>query len=54
LHYQREEYVPTRYTLSIGLVTGMQESEMETLIGLLNEGRLVHISVAILTPSLDL
>ena len=43
-----------RTTLSAGVVKNVQESEMEALIDLLQEGRPVHTGVAIFTPSIDL
>ena len=48
------ELITRRTTLSAGVVRNVQESEMETLISLLKEGRPVHTGVAIFTPSLDL
>jgi len=48
------ELVTQRTTLSTGVVKNVQESEVETLIGLLLEGRPVHTGVAIYTPSIDL
>ena len=48
------ELVTRRTTLSAGVVRNVQESEMETLIDLLTEGRPVHTGVAIFTPSIDL
>ncbi|HSL47116.1 MAG TPA: hypothetical protein VK897_27000 [Anaerolineales bacterium] len=42
-----------RTTLSTGVAKNVQESEVETLIGLLLEGRPVHTGVAIFTPSID-
>jgi hypothetical protein len=48
------ELLTKRTTLSAGVVKNVQESEMETLIGLLQEGRPVHTGVAIFTPSIDL
>lgn len=48
------ELLTKRTTLSAGVVKNVQESEMETLIGLLLEGRPVHTGVAIFTPSIDL
>jgi hypothetical protein len=41
-------------TLSAGVVKNVQESEVETLISLLQEGRPVHTGIAIFTPSIDL
>ena len=46
--------ITQRTTLSAGVVKNVQESEVETLIGLLKEGRPVHTGVAIFTPSIDL
>lgn len=43
-----------RTTLSAGVVKNVQESEVETLISLLKEGRPVHTGIAIFTPSIDL
>jgi hypothetical protein len=37
-----------------GVVKNVQESEVETLIGLLKEGRPVHTGIAIFRPSIDL
>jgi len=48
------ELITQRTTLSSGVVKNVQESEVETLIGLLLEGRPVHTGVAIYTPNLDL
>jgi hypothetical protein len=48
------ELLTQRTTLSTGVVRNVQESEMETLIGLLKEGRPIHTGVAIFTPSIDL
>jgi hypothetical protein len=48
------ELLTQRTTLSAGVVRNVQESEMETLIGLLKEGRPIHTGVAIFTPSIDL
>lgn len=48
------ELITQRTTLSAGVVKNVQESEVETLIGLLREGRPVHTGVAIFTPSIDL
>ena len=48
------ELITRRTTLSAGVVRNVQESEMETLIDLLTEGRPVHTGVAIFTPSIDL
>jgi len=46
--------ITQRTTLSAGVVKNVQESEVETLIGLLKEGRPVHTGIAIFTPSIDL
>ncbi len=46
--------ITQRTTLSAGVVKNVQESEVETLIGLLREGRPVHTGVAIFTPSINL
>lgn len=48
------ELITQRTTLSAGVVKNVQESEVETLIGLLLEGRPVHTGIAIYTPSIDL
>lgn len=40
-------------TLSTGVVRNVQESEVETLINYLKEGRPVHSGVAIFTPTID-
>jgi len=48
------ELITQRTTLSSGVVKNVQESEVETLVGLLKEGRPVHTGVAIFTPSIDL
>ena len=48
------ELITQRTTLSPGVVKNVQESEVETLIGLLLDGRPVHTGSAIFTPSLDL
>lgn len=48
------ELITQRTTLSAGVVKNVQESEVETLIGLLKEGRPVHTGIAIFTPSIDL
>ena len=47
------ELVIQRTTLSSGVVKNVQESEVETLIGLLREGRPVHTGIAIFTPTID-
>lgn len=48
------ELITQRTTLSSGVVKNVQESENETLIGLLKEGRPVHSGNAIYTPSINL
>ncbi len=48
------ELITQRTTLSAGVVKNVQESEVETLIGLLKEGRPVHTGIAIFRPSIDL
>ena len=48
------ELVTQRTTLSPGVVKNVQESEVETLIGLLLDGRPAHTGSAIYTPSIDL
>ncbi len=48
------ELVTLRSTLSPGVVLNVHESEVETLIGLLLEGRPVHTGIGIYTPSVDL
>jgi hypothetical protein len=48
------ELITQRTTLSAGVVKNVQETEVETLISLLKEGRPVHTGVAIFTPSIDL
>ena len=48
------EMITQRTTLSSGVVKNVQESEVETLIGFLKEGRPVHTGTAIFTPSIDL
>ena len=47
------ELLTQRTTLSAGVVKNVQESEVETLIGLLKEGRSVHTGVAIFRPTID-
>ena len=47
------ELITQRTTLSAGVVKNVQESEVETLIGLLKEGRSVHTGVAIFRPTID-
>ncbi len=46
--------VTQRTTLSRGVVKNVQESEVETLVGLLAEGRSVRTGVATYIPSLSL
>jgi hypothetical protein len=48
------ELITQRTTLSTGVVKNVQESEVETLIGLLLDGVPVHTGTAIYTPSIDL
>ena len=48
------QLITNRTTLSSGVVKNVQESEVETLTGLLLEGRPVHTGIAIFTPSMDL
>ena len=47
------ELITQRTTLSTGVVKKVQESEVETLTGLLKEGRPVPTGIAILTPTID-
>ena len=47
------ELITQRTTLSAGVVKNVQESEVETLIGLLKEGRSVHTGIAIFRPVID-
>lgn len=47
------ELITQRTTLSTGVVKNVQESEVETLTGLLKEGRPVHTGIAIFTPTID-
>ena len=47
------ELITQRTTLSAGVVKNVQESEVETLIGLLKEGRSVHTGIAIFRPTID-
>jgi hypothetical protein len=47
------ELVTHRTTLSPAIVQYVQESELETLIGLLKEGRPVHTGTAVFTPVID-
>jgi hypothetical protein len=46
--------ITKRTTLSSGVVKNVQESEVETLIDFLKEGRPVHTGIAIFTPIIDL
>lgn len=48
------EMITQRTTLSSGVVKNVQESEVETLIGLLKEGRPVNTGIAHFTPTIDL
>lgn len=43
------ELITNRTTLSSGVVKNVQESEVETLTGLLLDGRPVHTGIAIFT-----
>jgi len=52
--YRFMEMITQRTTLSTGVVKNVQESEVETLIGLLKEGRPVHTGIAVFTPTVDL
>jgi hypothetical protein len=47
------ELITQRTTLSTGVVKNVQESEVETLTGLLKEGRSVHTGIAIFRPTID-
>ena len=47
------ELLTQRTTLSTGVVKNVQESEVETLIGLLKEGRSVHTGIAVFRPVID-
>jgi hypothetical protein len=47
------ELITQRTTLSAGVVKNVQESEVETLISLLKEGRSVHTGVAVFRPVID-
>ena len=47
------ELITQRTTLSAGVVKNVQESEVETLISLLKEGRSVNTGVAIFRPTID-
>jgi len=46
--------ITLRTTLSSGVVKNVQDSEVETLIGMLLGGQPVHTGTAIYTPSVDL
>jgi hypothetical protein len=48
------ELVTQRTTFSNGLIKNVQETEIETIIGLLREGRAAHTGAAIYTPTVDL
>ena len=48
------QLVTNRTTLSPGVVKNVQESEIETLVGLLREGRPVHTGGAIYTLDISL
>jgi hypothetical protein len=48
------EMITQRTTLSNGVVRNVQESEVETLIGLLREGRSVYTGTALFTPTVNL
>ena len=48
------ELITQRTTLSSGVVKNVQESEVETLIGLLLDCRPVHTGIGIYTPNIDL
>ena len=47
------DLITQRTTLSAGVVKNVQESEVETLIGLLKEGRSVHTGIAVFRPIID-
>jgi len=47
------ELITNRTTLSAGVVKNVQESEVETLTGLLKEGRSVHTGIAVFRPTID-
>jgi len=47
------ELITQRTTLSAGVVKNVQESEVETLIGLIKEGRSVRTGIAIFRPVID-
>ena len=48
------ELITNRTTLSSGVVKNVQEAQVETLIGLLLDGRPVHTGTAIYRPCIDL
>ena len=48
------ELVTMRTTLSSGVVKNVQDTELDTLAFLLQEGRPVHTGIAIYTPSMNL
>jgi hypothetical protein len=48
------ELITHRTTLSPGVVRNVQESEVETVIGLLLEGRSIRAGIATYSPSIDL
>jgi hypothetical protein len=48
------ELITSRTTLSSGVVKNVQEAEVETLVGLLLDGRPVHTGIAIYMPNIDL
>ena len=48
------QLITQRTTLSTGVVKNVQESELETIVGLLLEGRSVHTGIAIYSPSINL
>ena len=47
------DLITQRTTLSAGVVKNVQESEVETLIGLLKEGRSIHTGIAVFRPVID-
>ena len=47
------ELITQRTTLSAGVVKNVQESEVETLISLLKEGRSVRTGIATFRPTID-
>jgi len=49
-----KELVTQHTTLLAGVVKNVQESEVETLIGLLKEGRPVHTGIAVFIPTIDI